>query len=288
MALQSSGAISISQIKTELGSSSYSLRTLSAAAGKSTPDAMSEFYGYSASSWPSGVVARYDIGNGSSYSGSGNTVYDLSGYGHTMTLANTTYVANSGNPYMNHTSSSGASIAADSNLYGSDFTWAVSLRLTGDNGSSWGGLWWSESGYKNFLVGFYTPGWNSTTNWTPRFDTSGASYVPWNGGMGVTNNGTSPANTTADYTVGSPMAMLAVRKSGNTLTWWRNGTITWTFTGFSTFSIGSANQTVGFLCNTGSAGSYATPCNWRHMVMFNRALSDAEMGTIQSNMTSYS
>lgn len=47
MTLQSSGAISISQIKTELGSGSYSLRTLSAAAGKSTPDAMSEFYGYS-------------------------------------------------------------------------------------------------------------------------------------------------------------------------------------------------------------------------------------------------
>lgn len=47
MALQSSGAISISQIHNELGSSSYSLRTLSAAAGFGTPDAMSEFYGYS-------------------------------------------------------------------------------------------------------------------------------------------------------------------------------------------------------------------------------------------------
>jgi len=47
MTLQSSGTISISQIKTELGSSSNSLRALSAAAGKSTPDAMSEFYGYS-------------------------------------------------------------------------------------------------------------------------------------------------------------------------------------------------------------------------------------------------
>jgi len=46
MALQGSGAISLSQIKTELNSSSNSLRTLSAAAGKSTPDAMSEFYGY--------------------------------------------------------------------------------------------------------------------------------------------------------------------------------------------------------------------------------------------------
>jgi hypothetical protein len=47
MALQSSGPISINDIRTELSSSSGSLRTLSAAAGKSTPDAMSEFYGYS-------------------------------------------------------------------------------------------------------------------------------------------------------------------------------------------------------------------------------------------------
>lgn len=48
MALPSSGAISISQIQTEIGGS-YSLRALSAAAGFATPDAMSEFYGYSAS-----------------------------------------------------------------------------------------------------------------------------------------------------------------------------------------------------------------------------------------------
>ena len=47
MALQSSGAISISQIKTELGSASNSLRTLSSLAGHTTPDSMSEFYGFS-------------------------------------------------------------------------------------------------------------------------------------------------------------------------------------------------------------------------------------------------
>lgn len=48
MALPSSGQISISQIRTELGTSDGSLRNLSSLAGKSTPDAMSEFYGYSA------------------------------------------------------------------------------------------------------------------------------------------------------------------------------------------------------------------------------------------------
>lgn len=49
MALQSSGAISINDIRLELGQgqANSSLRSLSSLAGKSTPDAMSEFYGFS-------------------------------------------------------------------------------------------------------------------------------------------------------------------------------------------------------------------------------------------------
>ena len=47
MALQSSGAISINDIRNEVGTSDGSLRNLSATAGKSTPDNISEFYGYS-------------------------------------------------------------------------------------------------------------------------------------------------------------------------------------------------------------------------------------------------
>jgi hypothetical protein len=47
MALQSSGAISIDDIRTEVGYTVGSLATLSTAAGKSAPHAMSEFYGYS-------------------------------------------------------------------------------------------------------------------------------------------------------------------------------------------------------------------------------------------------
>jgi hypothetical protein len=48
MALQSSGPISLSDIKTELGSSANDFRTLHAAAGFSTPDSINEFYGFSA------------------------------------------------------------------------------------------------------------------------------------------------------------------------------------------------------------------------------------------------
>jgi hypothetical protein len=69
MALPSSGTISISQIRNELNpvyGSSYSLRQLSSWAGKGTPDAMSEFYGYTAATTVD-IAAYYP-----SYMGCGN------------------------------------------------------------------------------------------------------------------------------------------------------------------------------------------------------------------------
>lgn len=64
MALQGSGAISLSQIRNELVSqnSSYSLRSLSATAGKSTPDSMSEFYGYQGQTYVTVTVHEPDGG----------------------------------------------------------------------------------------------------------------------------------------------------------------------------------------------------------------------------------
>ena len=67
MTLQTSGPISISNIKAELNNTSNSLRALSAAAGKSTPDSMSEFYGYSAFAVP--TVKR--IPSGATVTGGG-------------------------------------------------------------------------------------------------------------------------------------------------------------------------------------------------------------------------
>jgi hypothetical protein len=48
MPLPSSGQISINDIRNEIGTSDGRLRTLSRDAGFSSPDAMSEFYGYDA------------------------------------------------------------------------------------------------------------------------------------------------------------------------------------------------------------------------------------------------
>ena len=65
MTLQSSGTISISQINTEVSSvNSHSLRALSAAASKSTPDGVNEFYGYShANPIPTSLSTR-QLGSG--------------------------------------------------------------------------------------------------------------------------------------------------------------------------------------------------------------------------------
>jgi hypothetical protein len=73
MALPASGPISGSQIGTELGISTgpYSLRNMSASASFSSPDAMSEFYGYSAL-----TNVTINIGTQTTADGSGNiTVY---------------------------------------------------------------------------------------------------------------------------------------------------------------------------------------------------------------------
>ena len=62
MALQSSGQISLNDIKTELGAAAtnVSLRSMSATAGKSSPDAISEFYGYTHSSFNNDYALDFD------------------------------------------------------------------------------------------------------------------------------------------------------------------------------------------------------------------------------------
>jgi hypothetical protein len=102
MALPSSGPLSISQIRDEevnVGGlpSTYSLRQLSSQAGKSTPDSISEFYGYNASSIVTdGLVLNLDASNASSYPGSGTTWTDLSGNGNNMTMNGTVPINGSG------------------------------------------------------------------------------------------------------------------------------------------------------------------------------------------------
>ena len=76
MALQSSGAISINDIRTELGETTGSLRSLSATAGFSSPDAISEFYGYSGVTAPSVTTSAASSVGVSSATLNGNVTAD--------------------------------------------------------------------------------------------------------------------------------------------------------------------------------------------------------------------
>tara|TARA_R110002051_G_scaffold109497_3_gene182171 strand:+ start:7987 stop:8382 length:396 start_codon:yes stop_codon:yes gene_type:complete len=124
MALQSSGSISISQIKAEVGGSSSSLRTLSAAAGKSAPDGMQEFYGFSALEAFSSSTG-YSIGDVCD-SGSINQTYHHDGSGTYPAAGDTVY------------SDNGGTTVLGDNFYKFNTTWVY--RITGGAGvvnASW-------------------------------------------------------------------------------------------------------------------------------------------------------
>lgn len=93
MALQTSGAISINNIKGELSSTSNSLRALSAAAGFSTPDAMSEFYGYASFNPRDHFNVLTATGNGGSLTMSGTNFSPQAGF-HLQGNGNTSYMSN--------------------------------------------------------------------------------------------------------------------------------------------------------------------------------------------------
>jgi len=79
MPLQGSGAISINNINQEYNACTWSLRALSSIAGKSTPDAMSEFYGNNGAYRYGSPQLVFDFNLQNQYSNSGTTIKDLSG-----------------------------------------------------------------------------------------------------------------------------------------------------------------------------------------------------------------
>lgn len=120
MPLQSSGEISIDDIRTEIGTTDGSLRSLSNTAGKTTPDAMSEFYGYS----HSGVYS-----DSFTYSASSDPCPNG---GSLVTI----YWGSSGDPYTNNAtiySNSSLTTNAPAGYYWSPITSYVNLWL----GTSW-------------------------------------------------------------------------------------------------------------------------------------------------------
>ena len=110
MALPSSGPLSFQDIATELGvNPPLSLAAMSTTAGFTPPYAVTNFYGYGGTTpdvVTNGLVLYLDAGQSTSYSGSGTTWTDLSGYGNNATLVNnptfsSSYGGNLEFPYSN-------------------------------------------------------------------------------------------------------------------------------------------------------------------------------------------
>ena len=128
MPLPSSGQLSINQIRTEFGTSNGSLRTLSSLAGFSTPDKISDFYGYGAG----GVytVTNTDSSFCSDTSGLKNGSYYIGTAG-----ANTvTGTINTGDTFQGF---SGFDCYGSSNLY--VYTNLRGYLFSGNSGVSFGG-----------------------------------------------------------------------------------------------------------------------------------------------------
>lgn len=162
MALQSSGQISISDIQTELSNTSGSLRTLSAAAGKSTPDAMSEFYGYSSFSTvpvTSNLVYAIQADDPASYSGTGTTINDTSGVGSAAYLAGGTWVSTGGKYW----SMDGVNdyITVDPYVLPIATTYITVAKSPTTNWNNWAGLGSSRRGN-----GFIIHNNNNSTTWS--------------------------------------------------------------------------------------------------------------------------
>lgn len=274
MPLPSSGPLSLNQIGVELQvSSPYSLNNMSLQARQNAePHSVSELYSYSPPSWPANRIVYLNAADPASYPGSGTTWTDtISGYN--VTLTNPAFTQKGG--YFTSNSSTNFVMPGNSTIYSSDFTWCMRVKFL-STGTDWFGLWWSESGVKNFLIGAYV---TNTSVFAPRIDTQSTSYQYWNSNSGTGNGGNSPAQSNANLLQTTPWSLLSVVKNGTTFTWYLNGDSAplWQIT-INNWSIGSTTQNINLMCR--SQGSFFAPAQVNKVVMFNRALSTGEIANV--------
>jgi hypothetical protein len=288
MPLPSSGPLSMSAINAEVtGVDSHSLRNLSNAVGFSTPDAMSEFYGYGG--LPSGLVAGY---NYSSYPGSGTVWNDISGFNRHMTLVNPNW--NSVYGYFESGYNTDFQIPGSAALYnqfgpGLNFTWIIRAQWK-TNYQDLTGLFWSEDAGKNFLTGMWYP--HTGSNFVPRVDSCCTYTASWSSGVPNSNTGPSPSQASFDWTEYCNSPMMIIRKQpggypvGDVISFHGMSSYLapstpmylWQTNPYFDWGIGNNNQPIHVMCQ--SQGSYYAQAYVHSIYMWNRYLSDAECAQV--------
>lgn len=221
-----------------------------------------------------GLVLRLDAADRRSYPGSGTTWNDVSGYGFNSTLINgPTFSNNNLGLIVLDGTNDWVSIPGNTTIYSSNFTWQSFHYIRSVAGNNLEGMWWSEAGTKNFLMGYRNTEFASTYF---RIDTSSSVYA-----SSVTGTQTNGFGSTAGPAVGR-WILTTVVKSGNTFyLYWNNAILMWTVT-ISNWSIGNTSQAIAF--GARADASYPNAMNIANISMYNRDLSIAE---IQNNYTQY-
>jgi len=214
-----------------------------------------------------GLVLSLDAANTKSYPKSGTIWSDLSGNQFNSTLINSpTYSTNNNGIIVLDGTNDFVSIPGNTTIYSSNFTWQSFHYIRSANGGDLDAMWWSESGVKNFLMGYRNT--NAVSTYF-RIDTGPTAYQ--SPSVGTQSNGLG-SNCGA---VAGRWVFTTVVKDGSTFyLYWNNAVLMWTVT-ISDWSIGSTSQVITF--GAREDAQYANAMNVSNNLMYNRALSATEI-----------
>jgi hypothetical protein len=182
MTLPLSGSLSFSQIATELGvASNTSMRALSAAAGFSTPDSVSDFYGYSHSSLATGLVGYYYLSETTSDTLVATEVGSVTGAAQGTYGTGTGYGLNKGesgmyntsyrfNPQATLTLSGRINLGTNGYRFTTDFTVSMWLKIPTAQVGTQGTLfsrYYSATGNRCYMLAINAAGQTAFTVWNP-------------------------------------------------------------------------------------------------------------------------
>lgn len=214
----------------------------------------------------SGLALYLDAGISNSYPGSGTTWTDQSNSINATLTNGPTFNTVSGSIIFLDGTNDYISIPGSTTVYTSNFTWQSFHYIRIGNGSDLDGMWWSESGGKNFLTGY-----RNTNQSNPYFRIDTPTSVYQSPSAGTQSNGLG-VNAGA---VSGRWLFTTIVKSGTTFyLYWDAAVLMWTVT-ISDWSINDTSRAIAF--GARNDGSFATSMNIGNILMYNRALSTGEI-----------
>lgn len=207
------------------------------------------------------------------YSSGSNVWFDRSGQLNNARVSSGAFVDSSQG--FNTNGGGAIELMGDPEMYSADFTWIMWHQYL-SGGSSLYGLWWSESGVKNFLVGYGNTG-NGQVNPYLRIDTPTNQY--YSTSSGTNYNGFS-SNTS---TLPCKWVMTTLKKSGNTFSlYWNNAQLMWQGSIGDWFSPTMIRNAQNTMIGSNNSGGYPSNMRVPALFMYGRAISDGEIQSVYS------